>query len=132
MTVSTPEPPREPQCLQAWGGLSIPESRAAVSRAARLPRVALSRPGRSQLDVAIGLWLPQLSSKFTPFFPPQPASRRQPEPTPLAPTVPRDVLLAAPKGPRGLGTEFEAAALRSEITSGLSSRLSLRSISRTR
>lgn len=40
--------------------------------------------------------------------------------------------LAAPKGPCGLGMEFEAAALRSEITSGLSSRLSLRSISRTR
>lgn len=59
---------------------------------ARLPRVALSRPGRAQEDVAIGLWLPRLSSKFTPFFPPQPASRRKPEPTPLGPTVPRDVL----------------------------------------
>lgn len=37
MTVSTPEPPRELQCLQAWEGLPIPESRAAVSRSGSPP-----------------------------------------------------------------------------------------------
>lgn len=71
------------------------------------------RPGLSQLDIAICLWR-QLHSKFTPFFPPHPhprASRSRPCSGPMSAQGCSAQKLAI----RGLGTECEADAQRSEI-----------------
>lgn len=129
-TAPIPEPPREPQLLQACGGLPVQELAAAFSR-------AVSRSGLSQLDFATRL-RPQLNSKSTPFFPlPGPRPRLQPSPPRSRPADEcpgRSCPETRGFGRRlGLGTEREAAARPSEIDQlSLSSRRPRRSNSQTR
>lgn len=120
-------------------GLGRPPYTGVASRGLQVWLASLGSPSRglaAPADVAIGLCplpTPRLNSKFTPFFPPSPhPGGSRPD---LGPKVPRDVLPRSSrllKDPAAWEWNSEAAALRSEITSGLSSRLSLRSISRTR
>lgn len=109
-----PSRPREPQFLQACGGLAVPELGAAV------PTVGGLLGGRILAGLASPSWTSrsasgrQLHSKFTPFFPPHPhprASRSRPCSGPMSAQGCSAQKLAI----RGQGTECEAVAQRSEI-----------------
>lgn len=116
MTAPTPEPPREPQLLQACGGLPVPELGAAVPR-----------PGWPPWGRPLAAWplpgghrdLPRAAAKLQvhSLLPsPDPGgSRSRPRSGPVSAQGCSAQKLAAPKGPCGLGTECEAAALRLEI-----------------